>query len=75
MMAVGVEGRLASLAGGCPLRCGGEEDRAIACLIEDAEVGLAKERRQRLAEEAAVAEAGSLVASLMMESTLDQHCQ
>jgi hypothetical protein len=76
MMAVGVEGHLASLEGGCRLRCGGEEDRAIAYLIEDAEVGLAKEQQQqRLAEEAAVAEAGSSVASLMKESTLDQHCQ
>lgn len=63
MMAVGVEGRLAILGGGCRLRCGGEEDRAIACLIEDAGAGLAKKEQQQLAEEAAVAEAGSLVAS------------
>lgn len=76
MMAVGVEGHLASLGGGCRLRCGGEEDRAIACWIEDAGAGLAKkEQQQQLAEEAAVAEAGSLVASLMKESMLDQHCQ
>ena len=70
------EGRLASLGGGCRLKCGGEEDRAIACWIEDAGAGLAKkEQQQQLAEEAAVAEAGSLVASLMKESMLDQHCQ
>lgn len=75
MMAEEVEGRLASLEGGCRLRCGGEEGRAIACLIEGVEAGLAKKEQQRLAEEAAVAEADSSVVSLMKESTLDQHCQ
>ena len=70
-----VEGRLASLGGGCRLRCGGEGDRGIACLLEGVEVGPAKEQQQALVEEVAVAEAGSLVASLMKESRLGLHCQ
>lgn len=75
MVAGEVEGRLASLEGGCRLRCGDEEDRATACLLEGVEVELAKEQQQALVEEAAVAAVGSLVASLMKESRLDQHCQ
>ena len=72
-----MEDRLASLGGGCRLRCGDEEDRAIAYGIEGAEVEveLARERQQALAEEVVVAEVGSLVASLMRESRLDLHCQ
>jgi len=70
-----VEGHLASLADGYRLRCGGEEDQAIAYWQAGVEVGLAKQQQQALVEEAAVVEAGSLVASLMKESRLDQHCQ
>lgn len=75
MMEGEVEGRLASLEGGYQPRCGGEVDQAIACLTEGVEAELAKQQRQALVEEAAVAEEGSLVASLTKESRLDQHCQ
>ena len=72
-----VEGHLASLEDGCRLRCGVEEDQVIACSQAGVEVGLAKQQQQRqvLVEEVAAAEAGSLVASLMKESRLEQHCQ
>jgi hypothetical protein len=47
MMGGEVEGRLASLGGECRLRCGDEEDRAIAYGIEgvEVEVELARERQ------------------------------
>lgn len=70
-----VEGRLASLGDGYQPRCDGGEGQAIAYWQAGVEVGLAKKRQQVLVAEAAVAEEGSLVASLMKESRLDQHCQ
>ena len=70
-----VEGRLASLGDECRLRCGGEEGQAIAYWQAGVEVELARRRQRVLVAEAAEAEEGSWVASLMKESTLDQHCQ
>ena len=70
-----MEGRLASLGGGCRLKCGGEEDQAIAYLITGVEVDLAQQPQQVVVEEVVEAEAGSSVLSLMKESTLDQHCR
>lgn len=66
------EGRLASLAGGCRLRCDGGGDRAIACLREGVEVvGFAL-----VVAEEAVEEAGdSLVVYLMKESRPGQRCR
>lgn len=66
-----VAGRLASLEDGCRLRCGDEEDQAIACLIVDVEAEFVRV----VVAEAVVAAEGSSVVYWMKESRLGLHCR
>lgn len=66
-----VVGRLASPGDGCRLRCDGEEDRVIACLIVDVEADFV----WVVVAEAVVAAEDSSVVYWMKESRLDLHCR